>query len=335
MYVYDSKAKTKSVSKSSPAFNKFELFYHNKMLQQFKNFRVKRSNVNNDGLIHTAYFDKVTSSIHYSNAPGNGQQGQNSDEYSWVNIDGGYDSDDTKEYYNSEKSIYLKDGAFESDVSRATGTGEYVGLALTKSAYPVVVYYDATNKVLKLARGLKENPKGAIDNWKVQKVIDNKSFIGVSVESITCEIDSDGCIHIAFQNGKNQLVYIKSTNASANGNDKYTFTDPVVVAEGASWVDMTLFGTTPYISYISGANSYDGMNLAFFDSNIDTNFDGAKDGAWETMVAPLAYKVTSIRTCVEVHPNMTTNGIGWEAAVGFTPGDKYRYALYIGSGAGH
>lgn len=335
LYVYDSKAKTKSVSKSSPAFNKFELFYHNKMLQQFKNFRVKRSNVNNDGLIHTAYFDKVTSSIHYSNAPGNGQQGQYDDEYSWVNIDGGYDSDDTKEYYNSEKSIYLKDGAFESDVSRATGTGEYVGLALTKSAYPVVVYYDATNKVLKLARGLKENPKGAIDNWKVQKVIDNKSFIGVSVESITCEIDSDGCIHIAFQNGKNQLVYIKSTNASADGNAKYTFTDPVVVAEGASWVDMTLFGTTPYISYISGANSYDGMNLAFFDSNIDTNFDGEKDGAWESMVAPLAYKVTSIRTCVEVHPNMTTNGIGWEAAVGFTPGDKYRYALYIGSGAGH
>ena len=335
LYVYDSQAKTKSVSKSSPAFNKFELFYHNKMLQQFKNFRVKRSNVNNDGLIHTAYFDKVTSSIHYSNAPGNGQQGQNSNEYSWVNIDGGYDSDDTKEYYNSEKSIYLKDGAFESDVSRATGTGEYVGLALTKSAYPVVVYYDATNKVLKLARGLKENPKGAIDNWKVQKVIDNKSFIGVSVESITCEIDSDGCIHIAFQNGKNQLVYIKSTNASANGNAKYTFTDPVVVAEGASWVDMTLFGTIPYISYISGTNSYDGMNLAFFDSNIDTNFDGAKDGAWESMVAPLAYKVTSIRTCVEVHPNMTTNGIGWEAAVGFTPGDKYRYALYIGSGAGH
>jgi hypothetical protein len=223
----------------------------------------------------------------------------------------------------------LSGTAFESDVSRATGTGEYVGLALTKSGYPVVVYYDAANKVLKLARGLKENPKGDIDYWNVQKVTDNKNFIGVSIESITCEIDSSGYIHIAFQNGKNQLVYIKSTNASA----KYTFTEPVVVAEGASWVDMTLFGTTPYISYISGANSYDGMNLAFFDSNIDTNFDGAKDGAWETMVAPLAYKVTSIRTCVEVHPQMKTNG--WEAAVGFTPGDKYRVAYYIGSGTGH
>ena len=26
---------------------------------------------------------------------------------------------------------------------------------------------------------------------------------------------------------------------------------------------------------------------------------------------------------------------GWEAAIGFTPGDKYRYALYIGNGKGH
>ena len=96
---------------------------------------------------------------------------------------------------------------------------------------------------------------------------------------------------------------------------------------------MTLFGATPYISYISGANSYDGMNLAFFDSNIDTNFDGNADGAWETMVAPLAYTVTSIRTNVEVHPLMKSST--WEAAVGFTPGDLYRFALYIGSGNGH
>ena len=251
----------------------------------------------------------------------------------------GYDEDDNNtgdisKYYDG-KSIILSD-VYESGAERGSGTGEHVGLALTKTKhYPVVVYYDAANKVLKLARAKAENPKGDISKWKVQKVTDDKSFIGVSVESISCEIDSEGKIHIAFQNGKNQLVYIKSTNASADGNTKYTFTEPVVVAEGASWVDMTLFGTTPYISYISGANSYDGMNLAFFDSNIDTNFDGAKDGAWESMVAPLAYKVTSIRTCVEVHPKMTTNGIGWEAAVGFTPGDKYRYALYIGSGAGH
>ena len=158
--------------------------------------------------------------------------------------------------------------------------------------------------------------------------------MGVSVESIACEIDASGYLHIAIQNGKNQLIYIKSSNnPEGSSTTAYTFNDPVVVAEGVSWVDLTLFGSTPYISYLSGANSYDGLNLAFLDRNIDTDFDGDADGAWETMVAPLAFKATSIRTCVEVHPQMTSKG--WEAAIGFTPGDKYRYALYIGSGKGH
>lgn len=338
IYVYDVNANEKSAGTGygSFPFNKHELFYHNKMLQQFRNIRVKRSD--SSERIHLVYYDRLSSSIHYSNSKGENSQSNGSAEFDWVNIDGGSDSHDTGTYYSNGKSIVLPNSVFDSSdfedgKRRSTGTGEYAGLALTKSGYPVVVYYDSAYKALKLARGLAENPRSDTTKWKVQKVTDDKSFIGVSIESITCEIDSSGSIHIAFQNGKNQLVYIKSTNASANGITKYTFTEPVVVAEGASWVDMTLFGTTPYISYISGANSLDGMNLAFFDSNIDTNFDGSADGAWETMIAPLAYKVTSIRTCVEVHPDMTTKG--WEAAVGFTPGDLYRYALYIGSGKGH
>ena len=115
---------------------------------------------------------------------------------------------------------------------------------------------------------------------------------------------------------------------------KYTFTTPVIVSEGVSWVDLTLSGSTPYISYLSGANSYDGLNLAFFDKTIDTNFDSVADGSWEVMVAPLAYKATSIRTNVEVHPSPSTSTWG-EAAIGFTPGDYYRLAFYIGSGKGH
>ena len=339
LYVYDTSAP--KIRSDKWRFVKHEMFYHNKMLQQFKNMRIKRKNTDNTSYVHIAYFDRLTSSIHYSNSPANGKYNGNAQEakskdYSWVNIDGTWDSDDNNVSMYDGKSIYLEDNAtiFE-DVGRCTGTGESLGLALTKSGYPVIVYYDASNKVIKLARGLAENPKGNINNWRVQKVSDNSTYLGVSVESITCEIDSSGNIHIAFQNGKNQLVYIKSTTASADGKTKYTFTEPVVVAEGVSWVDLTLFGSTPYISYLSGANSYDGLNLAFLDKNIDTNFDGSGDGAWETMVAPLAFKATSIRTCVEVHPKMTTSGIGWEAAIGFTPGDKYRYALYIGSGAGH
>ena len=334
LYVYDSKS---SQTYSSYRFNKLEMFYHNKMLQQFKNIRVKRKNTNENGLVHVAYFDRITSSIHYSNSPGNGQQVKNSMEYSWVNIDGGIDEttgDDRATNYFDGSSICITNASQFEDTKRSSGTGESVALALTSSNYPVVVYFDATNKVVKLARGLEENPKGNQSYWKIQDVCKDSSVLGVSVEAISCEIDSSGYLHIAFQNGKNQLIYMKSTDVSADGNSKYTFTTPVIVAEGVSWVDLTLSGSTPYISYLSGANSYDGLNLAFFDKTIDTTFDGVADGSWEVMVAPLAYKATSIRTNVEVHPTPSTSTWG-EAAIGFTPGDYYRLAFYIGSGKGH
>ncbi|MBQ5645690.1 MAG: hypothetical protein IIV07_01350, partial [Treponema sp.] len=139
LYVYDANARAKDPGRDTDyKFNKFELFYHDTMLQQFKNIRVKRSNTANAGLVHVAYYDKVTSSIHYSNCPGNGNQAEGASEYAWVNIDGSSDSHDTATYYNSEKSVVLANSSFEG-TKRSSGTGESVGLALTKLRYPVVV----------------------------------------------------------------------------------------------------------------------------------------------------------------------------------------------------
>ena len=332
LYVYDANARAKDPGRDTDyKFNKFELFYHNKMLQQFKNMRVKRSNTANAGLVHVAYYDKVTSSIHYSNSPGNGNQRESDNEYAWVNIDGSSDSHDTGTYYNSEKSVVLANSSFEG-TKRSSGTGESVGLALTKSRYPVVVYYDTDNMILKVARAIQENPKGNT-SWKVQDVLATGDINYKSmVDYISCDIDTNGNLHIVFQNGKNQLCYVKSTNASANGSAPYTFGQSVVIASGATWIDLTLKETTPYVSYLSQINSKDGMNIAFYDSTFDTDFDGQANGEWETMVAPLNFKVSNVRSCIEAHP---TIGADWEAAVGFTPGDFYRVAYYVGSGKGH
>lgn len=333
VYVYDANASSKNGGKQNYRFNKFELFYHDKMLQQFKNIRVKRSNTANAGLVHVAYYDKVTSSIHYSNSPANGNQGRTSAEYAWVNIDGGSDTHDTGTYYNSEKSIILADSSF-AGTKRSSGTGESVGLALTKSGYPVVVYYDTDNMILKVARATQENPKGNTSYWKVQDVLATGDINYKSmVDYISCDIDANGNLHIVFQNGKNQLCYVKSTNASANGSTAYTFGQSVVIASGATWIDLTLKGTTPYVSYLSQINSKDGMNIAFYDSTFDTDFDGVANGEWETMVAPLNFKVSNVRSCIEAHPTPASSV--WEAAVGFTPGDYYRVAYYVGSGKGH
>ena len=349
LYVYDVKATEKNPGRDIYyKFNKFELFYHDRMLQQFKNIRVKRSNIADDGLVHVAYYDKVTSSIHYSNSPGNGNQRAEDNEYAWVNIDGGYDEDDTGSYFKNltssggwrptytvenQNSVRLADSNFEG-TKRSNGTGESVGLALTKSRYPVVVYYDTDNMILKVARATQENPKGNTSYWKVQDVLATGDINYKSmVDYISCDIDANGNLHIVFQNGKNQLCYVKSTNASANGSTAYTFGQSVVIASGATWIDLTLKGTTPYVSYLSQINSKDGMNIAFYDSTFDTDFDGVADGEWETMVAPLNYKVTNVRSCIEAHPTPASST--WEAAVGFTPGDYYRVAYYVGSGKGH
>ncbi|MEE1058258.1 MAG: hypothetical protein U0K92_02630, partial [Treponema sp.] len=334
LYVYDENATAKNPGRDIKYnFNKLELFYHDKKLQQFKNMRVKRSNTATSGLVHVAYYDKDTSSIHYSNCPGNGNQAVGSSEYAWVNIDGSSDSDDTATYYNSEKSVVLANSSFEG-TKRSSGTGESVGLALTKSRYPVVVYYDTDNMILKVARATQENPKGNTSYWKVQYVLATGDINYKSmVDYISCDIDANGNLHIVFQNGKNQLCYVKSTNASANGSEPYKFGQSVVIASGATWIDLTLKETTPYVSYLSQINSKDGMNIAFYDSTFDTDFDGQANGEWETMVAPLNFKVSNVRSCIEAHPTPASSD--WEAAVGFTPGDFYRVAYYVGSGKGH
>jgi len=99
------------------------------------------------------------------------------------------------------------------------------------------------------------------------------------------------------------------------------------------WADLTLHGTTPYISYMSRINSYDSIKLAYYDSSLDLDHDGSAAGGWETMTAPLDKKATNVRTCIEAQPDPAS--ASWEAAVSFTPGDLYRVAYYIGTGAGH
>lgn len=349
LYMYDTNAQSINVGRDNRKVHRFELFYHNRMLQQFKNLRVKRVDSENTGIVHVAYYDRITNSIHYSEITSNWDPGskvtgntnkanaRSNHELAWVNIDGGWDTQDNNyaatANYSDGKSIYLTDACFEG-TKRSSGTGESVGLTLTSSKYPVVVYYDAANSILKVARGLSATPKGSVDTWKVQDVLATTDANYKSqIDYIAAEIGADGKLHIVFQNGKGQLCYIKSTNASATGTTAYTFGASTVIADSATNIDLTMKGNVPYVSYLTKINSYDGMNIAFFDSTLDLDCNGTAEGGWETMTAPLNYKVTNVKSCVEAHP--TPASAIWEAAVGFTPGDLYRVAYYIGNGSGH
>ena len=149
---------------------------------------------------------------------------------------------------------------------------------------------------------------------------------------MSCVVDSQGYLHIAFQNTKGQLVYGKSTNNPSNGTTAYTFGASQVLDDSGMHIDMTMNGTngtTPYISYLSRVNSYDGMKIAFYDSNFDEDNDGIADGGWETLTAAMDAKVTNVRTCIE--PNAKAyDGNSYTAAIGYHPGSDYRAAFYVG-----
>ena len=390
LYAYDSNAPAIDCSRQDNNAFRFELFYHNQQLQQFKNLNIKRVDTANDGLIHVAYYDTVTNSIHYSEIAGDYNPSESFNMYynntvytgydyadyheiSWINIDGGKDSEDDNyptrltptttshrvgqgwnaTYYDcADFETYTTDDGSEryvikfdnnnyslgtdqfEDTARTEATGESLSLALTKSNYPVIVYYDADNGVLKLARALSTTPKGSATTWKVQDVLssDDNNY-GTMVDYIACDIDSSGYLHIVFQNTKGELCYIKSTNTSADGSTKYTFGQSVVVADSATNIDLTVKGTVPYISYLGRINSFDGMNIAFWDSTLDLDCNGTAEGGWETMTAALSQKVSNVKSCIVSHP--TPASAEWEAAVGFTPGDLYRVAYYVGNGSGH
>lgn len=325
---------------------RFEQLFHNQKFQQFQNFRLVRKSSDADSNIHTAYYDKSTASIHYSVAVADttldkdNANGNNQSEFCWVNIDGGFDKDDTIDFttytYKAPndtkntytissdgpmKNIVLSNSVFEDGMERASSTSQFVGIDLNNRGFPVIVYF--ADDCIRVARANADYPKGKESYWKVQRAV-TKNYSMNYVTYVDCEVDSSGYLHIVFVNTSGELVYIKSTNNPSDGS-RYTFAEPEVVTDGSpSCIDITTKGETPYIACISSINAVDGLTMAF-----------KSGGKWEVMKSPLVHTVAQNRACIEAHPTPET---GWgEAAVGYYSNldQRYHAAYYIGNGNGH
>lgn len=254
----------------------------------------------------------------------------------WVTIDGEGDkldttgtTEDTNETFRfaSDWSPYkLPSTSFKDTASQSDGTGESVALTATSDGYPVILYMDAGTGQLRVAFADSRTPTTSA-NWTVQGVFDSDDDNYATVSDyLSCLVNGND-LHIAFQNTKGQLVYGKGTYDSENS--VYVFGESQVLDDSGMWIDMTMNGTTPYISYLSRVNSYDGMKIAFYDSTFDYDNNGVSEGGWETLTAAMDAKVTNIRTCIE--PNAKANdGNAYTAAIGFSPGSDYRAAFYVG-----
>ena len=337
IYIFDSHATSTYNSRTYHNFYRSELYTYDNELQQFKNIRVTRSG----SYIYIAYYDRLRNTIKTSvindSAAGNASQPDTSTYgLPWITLDGS-DADDIDKngtgfsFAGGWTPSILEDARYTAGgTTRASSTGESVAITTNKNGYPVVFYMDSDGHP-RIAVANKAYPTASAD-WLVQEAFaSSDENYDTASDYMACAVDSSGNLHIAFQNTKGQLVYAKSTNTLGNGA-KYTMETSQVLDDSGMWIDMTLNGTTPYISYLSKINSFDGMKMAYYDPDFDENNDGAQastKGGWETMTAPLNAKVTNVRSCIEVNAKAYDSTI-YKAAIGFCPGSDYRAAFYVG-----
>ena len=344
LYCYDTNAPDlKFYNDNGGKIYRFELFYHQKQLQQFKNFRIARK----DNNIHIAYYDTLAASVKYSTVQSGTTDADinfpsipydpldtnnNRSEIAWVDLDGSTLPDVLND--SNLKRVgtvaVLSNSQFENGLQRTGGTTEYCALALDGSNRPVVVYADVDKGTLRLARASSATPTAASD-WKVQKILPaGDANTGRAADYFAAQFDSAGHLHIVFRNTKGQICYVKSTNANA-GASAYTFEKSVVIAENGSRVELTIDGTTPYVAYLSKTNAYDGIQIAYYDVGLVKTWkpDGSADqtGAWNIMTAAMKHRAGDARACIAVAPSSVTD---WKAAVGYTPGSVYRVVKHIG-----
>ena len=346
IYLYDKDAPSTLVGNGKSAkIYRFELFTYDNELQQFKNIRTLRSGNN----IYVVYYDRLTGAVKFAWVDDSKTPNTSVSALPWCVIDGNADVTDTDSKVpdapasapsnqktftfvspngSAYASPYVLNG-FEDSLSVSNAVWESIAVTVTKDGYPVVVYMDAATGRLRLARSTSTQPTSS-NHWKIQKVLASSDPNDkIASDYINACVGSDGILHIAFQNTKGQLVYVKSTNTSDNGSTKYTFGDSEVLDNSGMSIDMTMDGVTPYITYVSRPNSYDAIRIAY-KTSMDFNNTGTNVEGWETMTAPLNERAANSRICIETqakHYNATGT---MPVAVGFKTNSDYRAAFYVG-----
>jgi hypothetical protein len=353
-----------------------ELTYHNEIAQQFRQPRVVYRGDN----MHVTYYDTKDKSIkywfgksgykptstNYTSTTSTGQMPTTANQNGlaeparhWLNLDGGYDAEDTA--LANTSYIYRvrgKDGGGAEDTwnfTRASRAGPWSATDLQSNGNPVIAYFDDEHFTLRLAYAntnfnphvTGNNAGTTAGNFKVKYAMDpsdlNYNFAGEYVSMQIDQINNDA--HLAFFRSSNtQLVYLK---LRWTGSTYVPYGPSVIVDESSAngkWVDLTLDRQNrPWISYqdISRAGNFDGVKMAYYDpSKYETagtpsyDMNGIEKTGWETMNVPAIYKASDNRTSIEVWPHRDTpTSVSitktWAAAVGYTNPDYYRIAYYL------
>jgi len=271
----------------------FEWLGADNMLYQFQRPRVVRSGNN----LHLAYYDMNEKTMKYAYVLNGDASTQDHIDWGGAGVHG---------HLNLDGGEAQPAGNGQSGPLTALA-GEYVAIDVDENGFPVIMYYDISNQTLKLAYSDSAIPT-AYTNWTIQTVFraddPNRSFVG---KYITMKIDAGGNIHaVCSRTSTGSLIYLYAPDA--DGAD-YTFDYSVEVdTEGAvgTWADISLNGTTPYISYLNNSmiGTFEGLKMAYYDGSL---------GDWEYEIVPIITGITDNRTNLEYK----TGAASWLIAIGY------------------
>jgi hypothetical protein len=195
--------------------------------------------------------------------------------------------------------------------SWSTNAMDNIGEA-ANTVYPVVMYYDATNQKLRLARSTVNIYAGAYPtstaNWESQDVITSGTYMTGSGQYVSMAIEAGtGNIHaVCYNSEEGVLLYLHAAGINGAGGvaNHYTFDAPVVIDATTgvgNYADIALVGTLPYVSYIYSA-------LA--DTNRGLKHAYKSGSSWEYGIVPCTQSVRNARTSIAA-VQVTTTAPSW------------------------
>ena len=151
---------------------------------------------------------------------------------------------------------------------------------------PVIVYYDKTNKCIRVATTINSVPS-TTEEWTSSDKITPDTNIDFG-RYLSCIMDNDGNIHVAAQDvTHNRLYYLKLASST------YSIVEKQIVDSVSSvgrWTDIELTTDgTPVISYLDTAklDTFEAVKVAYKEGN-----------SWEAMTDPAKYEGCDQRTSI-------------------------------------
>lgn len=151
---------------------------------------------------------------------------------------------------------------------------------------PVIVYYDKTNKCIRVATTIKSVPSKT-EEWTSSDKITPDTNIDFG-RYLSCVMDATGNIHVAAQDvTHNRLYYLKLASST------YSIVEKQIVDSVSSvgrWTDIELTTDgTPVISYLDTAklDTFEAVKVAYKEGN-----------SWEAMTDPAKYEGGDQRTSI-------------------------------------